>query len=765
MASLLALLALLALGAGCALPVSAAVSVVVGPTAIIAGDARAERDITVSNEKLAFALAVQSPVPYGVPRGAIIDLAPMSDGRVGHDRVVFADFIPNDWSAWPNTYQKIDVVERGPEQAVVRTVRDWGAVTITTVYTLRAGSDHIEINTTMSNGGDAVLKDLLSGLTLWPNSGFRFRVPGLNGLEAGAADAALADRTVAYDEQWTIALHAPYFTHIAHGSRDLYQLHTLAPGESRSFEGWLQVGARGDLAPVVSAEIERKHLAAGRVRGTVTGRNGRELAQPVIVIEKSGQPYAWALGAAGAYELALPVGDYQLYATARDHSQTERVALSVKADQTQTRNFRDLEAPGRVRFEMTDFATGQALDARIAITRGQQPLVEFLGRKVFFTELEPRGELELAIAPGRYTLAVSSGGGFTSAARYLDLSVTPGGTQIAKLALTRLFVPAKRGWYGADLHHHADQAEAVTPPADLARSQLAAGLDLLFVSDHDSLANLPALQAIARRRQVPFIPGVELSPSWGHFNAYPINLEKTLTIDTSTASVDALFAEARRLGASIVQVNHPLIPYGYFTSLAASVAPGGFNPAFELVEINATETDTDAAVFHRLWKFWNAGHRYYLSAGTDTHDVWNVLSGRIRAYAHVEGALTAPAYLAALRSGHAYVSYGPLIYPVVDFGDTLKVKPGEAFTLSFDLESVAGLNRAELIGGGMSAASKCFDDSPTRSHVAFELRTAHATWYALVVEDAQGRKAYSNPIWIDPVEPPSPTATDAGHAF
>ena len=264
---------------------------------------------------------------------------------------------------------------------------------------------------------------------------------------------------------------------------------------------------------------------------------------------------------------------------------------------------------------------------------------------------------------------------------------------------------------------------------------------------------------------MPFIAGVELSPSWGHFNAYPIDAGMSLAVDTSTASVDALFAEARRLGASIVQVNHPLIPYGYFTSLAAGVAPGGFNPAFELVEINATETETDEAVFQRMWEFWNAGHRYYLSAGTDTHDVWNVLSGRIRAYAHVDGALTAPAYLAALRSGHAYVSYGPLIYPVVDFGDTLQVKPGAAFKLSFDLESVTGLDRAELIGGGMSAASRSFDGNPERSRVDFELRTAHATWYALVVEDAQGRKAYSNPIWVDPVELPLAPATAARHPF
>src|SRR5262249_19630808 len=84
-------------------PAVAAVTVVTGPTPIDRGDARAAGDITVFNEKLAFALAVQSPVPYGVPRGALVDLAPVSGGHIGRDRVVYADFIPNDWSAWPNT--------------------------------------------------------------------------------------------------------------------------------------------------------------------------------------------------------------------------------------------------------------------------------------------------------------------------------------------------------------------------------------------------------------------------------------------------------------------------------------------------------------------------------------------------------------------------------------------------------------------------------------------------------------------------------------
>jgi hypothetical protein len=179
----------------------------------------------------------------------------------------------------------------------------------------------------------------------------------------------------------------------------------------------------------------------------------------------------------------------------------------------------------------------------------------------------------------------------------------------------------------------------VTPPEYLARSQFAAGLDMLFVSDHDSTVNHPALQAIADRRGVPFMPSVEISTSWAHFNAYPLQLGAPLGIDTSRTDIDAVFAEARRLGAQVVQINHPFIPYGYFASLDAGVAPGGWNPAFDLIEINAANIGDDAKVLAKLAAFWNRGDRYYLSAGTDTHDVWNTLTGAVRMFAHVDGRL------------------------------------------------------------------------------------------------------------------------------
>src|SRR5260370_8402345 len=80
----------------------AAVQVMVGPTPIPDGEARAAGDITVVNERLAFALAVRSPVPHGVPRGAIVDVAAVVDGKIARPRLLFPDFIPTTHAAFPH---------------------------------------------------------------------------------------------------------------------------------------------------------------------------------------------------------------------------------------------------------------------------------------------------------------------------------------------------------------------------------------------------------------------------------------------------------------------------------------------------------------------------------------------------------------------------------------------------------------------------------------------------------------------------------------
>ncbi len=731
-------------------PAFAEVGVSRGATPIPDGEAVAGGDLTLANDRLAVTLAVESQAPWGVPRGAIVDLAPVVDGTPALDRIAFADFIPNNWSAWPNTRSETEVVTDTPEKAVVRVSRDFGPADITTTYTLEDGSDRIHLVTEMTNTGDAPMEGQLSGFTLWSDSGYLFPVPGLAEAEAGPAEGALADRVVAYDQDWAMALHAPYFDHVDYDTKDLYLKHDLAPGESRRFEGWLQVAPAGDLAPVVAAAIEREGAESGTLSGTIATAEG-PVAESVLVVEKDGTPFAWTLAPEGSYEIALPAGDWSVYATAAGHSRSAPREVALEAGDETELDFADLEAPGTLDFAVTDGA-GAPLDARIAIAEGQTPLVEFLGRKTFFTELGEVGAARASLAPGDYTFTVGHGAGVLGPAQQVGASVTSGEETPVEVALDLLARPAERGWYASDMHHHADRLEGTTPPEYLARSELAAGLDLIFVSDHDSVANHEALAGIAEERGVPLIPSIEFSPSWGHFNAYPLDPGVPLEIDTSTASAEEVLAEARRMGAEAIQANHPFIPYGYLSSLEAGSVPGGFAPDFDLLEMNGPEDD--AAVFETAGRLWSGGQRIFLSGGSDAHDVWTDETGAARAYVHVPGGLSAEGFVAGLKAGRAYVTRGPLIDPEVVFGATIRDAPGTEMSLAFGLVAANGLKAARLVGPEGEIAGQGFEGA-TEATAEFDLtieeRGSGQDWVALVVEDAAGGMAYSDPIWITPL--------------
>jgi len=733
-----------------AAPATAQVKIVVGPTPIPDGQAKSAGDITLVNDKLAAAIAVTTAPPWAIPRGALIDAAPVTNGVIGRDRIAFADFLPNSWSAWPSTYQHVTIVTNTPTLAVVKAVRDWNAVVIETTYSLKAGDDSVHIVVTMTNPGKAPVENILSGLTLWSQGGYFFGVPGLPHQVEGPSTGAISDRIVAYDRDWLIALHEPGFDRFSYGQKDLYLRHTLAPGASRTFEGWLQIIGRGDLAPVVKAEIARKHLPAGHLSGRVEAAGGGVIPAPVVMVEKDGVPYAWALGRAGRYAIDLPAGAYRVYATGDGYSESPRQALTIAKGGAVVQNFAGLKPPGRLRFVLTDKATGKPVDGRVDISEGQKPVVEYLGKHTFFTELAPKGQTQVSLAPGAYVFSVGAGAGFTALPVTVSTTVSPGKTQTVSVAIDRQFNPEGAGWYSADMHHHSDQEDGVTPPADVARSELASGLDLLFLSDHDTTVNHRALQAIADARGMPFIPSMELSPSWGHFNAYPLNLGEPMKLEMNTATVQDVFKEAHRLGATIIQVNHPYDPgEGYFASLDRGVANGSFDPDFDLIEINGAQTDKDDKVLASAWRYWNAGKRYYLTAGSDTHDVWNGVSGDARIYVHVDGKLTMDGFLDGLKHGHAFASHGPLIFPDHMFGETVTLKAGEAGTLGFDLKAVNGLKQSTVVRNGKPISTAQYAAGQTTAHLTAPINGSTPGWYALTVEDAKGMTAYTDPIWVE----------------
>ncbi len=68
-----------------------------------------------------------------------------------------------------------------------------------------------------------------------------------------------------------------------------------------------------------------------------------------------------------------------------------------------------------------------------------------------------------------------------------------------------------------ELHAHSTASDGRQSPAELVALAAAAGLALLALTDHDTLAGLDAARAAARGQGLTLVPGVEISASWhGH---------------------------------------------------------------------------------------------------------------------------------------------------------------------------------------------------------------------------------------------------------
>ncbi|QSX07977.1 PHP domain-containing protein [Alkalibacter rhizosphaerae] len=89
--------------------------------------------------------------------------------------------------------------------------------------------------------------------------------------------------------------------------------------------------------------------------------------------------------------------------------------------------------------------------------------------------------------------------------------------------------------FAVDLHIHSCLSpcgdEDMTPN-NIVNMALLKGLDVISVTDHNSGANLPAVDALAREANLGFLPGIEVNTKEEiHVLAYLPNLERAMELD------------------------------------------------------------------------------------------------------------------------------------------------------------------------------------------------------------------------------------------
>lgn len=722
-----------------------------GPTPIGDGNATSPSDITLQNEYLVVSLAVESPPPYGIPKGILVDAAPAGDVP---DSLTQFSFILDGWGQWPE-YDDVQILENTPERGVVQLKGSWKGVDVTTTYTLERDWHYVHVVNEVVNNTEEAFEGITSGYGMTLSRGWAF-TPGFGTDTHYAADpkadvGAIGNWTTGYFKDFVFGLYAPFYTHLSTSVSwvDPFTIHTLEPGAEKRFEAYFQIEPAGETARVLELVKTLEGEPLGTVEGTVQIQAGSAVEQPVVVAKTGdGRPYAWAVGSEGRFTLKLPPGEYTLYATAAGYQASDEKSVTVSADTATTLDFTSLRSPGRVSVKVSNAETGDPMDAQIRVRGGIDPLVKYISTETVYTDLENVGTAEFDIAPGTYTFAVSAGGGYLSQPVSREVTVEPEAAVDVAVEVVQQFTPSDWGWYSADLHHHSLAAEATTPPKDVVRAQLAAGLDFTSVTDHNSVAYHDEMKKWSDLREILFLPSVEVTTNWAHFNPYVLPLGQDV-LYAGTAS--EIFASLREAGAGLIQVNHPYYSGGgYFLNWDEEIIPipGGYDAGWDTAEINGEWGDEDQRTFEKLWGFWNEGVTKYLSAGSDVHDVWATpFSGSPRLYVSLPEEQTPDAYVAGAKRGNSYVTYGPLFLPDQLFGETVQVDG--IFELTGQVVAVDGVKKIEVVSSGNVVRSRGFLGSQSVVAYDFDFLPQEDTWFSLVVQDSDGDRAIANPVWVD----------------
>lgn len=164
----------------------------------------------------------------------------------------------------------------------------------------------------------------------------------------------------------------------------------------------------------------------------------------------------------------------------------------------------------------------------------------------------------------------------------------------------RRVLPAEPGlrWLACDLHAHTVHSDGVLTVGELAARAARRGLDVLAVTDHNTVSHHASLPAASARYGVHLLPGQEVTTDTGHANAFGA----LPWIDFREPS-DAWRTSAEAAGG-VLSVNHPLAAdCGWLRPLAGP-------PAL-------------AEVWHSSWllRTWNGPIAWWRAAGLNVTPV------------------------------------------------------------------------------------------------------------------------------------------------
>jgi predicted metal-dependent phosphoesterase TrpH len=106
-----------------------------------------------------------------------------------------------------------------------------------------------------------------------------------------------------------------------------------------------------------------------------------------------------------------------------------------------------------------------------------------------------------------------------------------------------------------DLHNHSTRSDGLLSPTQLIELAARTGVDAIALTDHDTVEGLHEAAEAARRHGIGFVPGVEISVSWGdttlHIVGLQVDPDSTVLREGLNSIRAGRVGRARRIGEAL----------------------------------------------------------------------------------------------------------------------------------------------------------------------------------------------------------------------
>jgi hypothetical protein len=112
-----------------------------------------------------------------------------------------------------------------------------------------------------------------------------------------------------------------------------------------------------------------------------------------------------------------------------------------------------------------------------------------------------------------------------------------------------------------DLHMHSTASDGQLTPSELILRAEKNSVDMMALTDHDSLKGIPEAMECASEKNIHFIPGVEISVTWGNVTIHVLGLnidpENKILSSAMDSIQDTRFERAKAINQALVGAGLP----------------------------------------------------------------------------------------------------------------------------------------------------------------------------------------------------------------